>query len=81
MGTHPNISEIRAVGAFAVAVIVLGYDGGNGHGHADKAVVVDADPDDVEPGEAALRRPPAAPISSTTFLEPIYRPDPILDGR
>lgn len=75
------MSEIRAVGAFAIAIVVFGYNGCDSHGHTDKAVVVDSDPDDVEPGEAALRRPPAAPISSAAFLEPIYRQDPFLDWR
>jgi hypothetical protein len=47
--TYPDMAEYRAVGALAVSVKVLRGDGRDGHGHPDEAVVVDSDPDDVEP--------------------------------
>lgn len=74
------MSKNRRVGALAVAAIVLSENGGNGHGNADEAVLVDADPDDVEPGEAALGSAPGAPLSTAALGEPVDGQDPALDG-
>lgn len=74
--SYPNVSKIRAIGAFAITFKVLGYDGDDGHRHPNKTVVVNSNPDDVKPGQAALGRPPWAPISSTARLEPIQGHDP-----
>lgn len=43
------MSEDRAIRALAVAVEMLSYNGSDSHGDANKAVMIDADPDDVEP--------------------------------
>jgi len=52
-GDDPHVAKHGAVGALAVLGKVLGDDGGDGGGHAHEAVLVDARPDDVEPGQAA----------------------------
>lgn len=46
---YPDVPKDWAVGTFAIVVKVLRDDGRNGHGNANKAVVVNADPVNVEP--------------------------------
>lgn len=77
--THPDVAEHGAVGALAVSVKVLGCDGRDGHGNADEAVVVDADPDDVEPGQAALGGSPRPSRAAAALGQPAQGPDPRLD--
>ena len=77
--TYPDVSKDGRVGALAVAPIVLGQDGRHGHGNADEAVLVHADPDDVEPGQAALGRAPGAAIAAAALGEPVDGHDPALD--
>lgn len=72
--------EVRAVGAFAVAIVLVTNNGSDGHGNTYKAVVVNSDPNDIEPGETADGRAPWAPVAATTLLEPVERPYPFLDG-
>lgn len=72
--------EIRAIGTFTVAVKILSDNSRDGYGHAYEAVVVDADPYDVKPGQAAFGRSPWASIASTALLEPRDRPDPWFYG-
>lgn len=64
------------VGAFAVTVKVLSHDGGDGHGNSDEAVVVNADPNDVEPCEAALGGPPGSTLAATALVHPSDGPHP-----
>lgn len=78
--TYPNVSKYRTVGALAVLFKILRDDGGNGHGDADKAVVVDADPVNVEPGQAALGGAPRAALAAAASGEPVEGHDPGLDG-
>ncbi len=49
MKTYPDMSKYGAVRALTIPVKVLSYNGNDSHGDAYEAVVVDADPDDVEP--------------------------------
>lgn len=72
--------EERTHGAFAVEFVVLCHNSDNRHGNSYEAIVVDADPDDVEPGQAAFGCPPRASISSTAFGEPVNWCDPGLNG-
>ena len=78
--THPNVPKDGAVGALAVSLKVLGHNGRDGHGNSDEAVVVDADPDDVEPRQAALGRAPGAPVAAAALCEPVEGPNPGLHG-
>ena len=64
------------VGALAVPLKVLRRDGGEGHGDPDEAVVVDAYPYDVEPRQAALWRPPRAPLAAAALRKPVQWPYP-----
>lgn len=68
---YPDVSKNGRVGALAVAAIVLSENGGNGHGNTDEAVLVDADPDDVEPGEAALWSAPGTSVPTAALGEPV----------
>lgn len=77
---YPNVTENGTVGAFAVLFKVLGDDGGNGHGDADKAVLVDTNPVDVEPGEAACGGAPDTALLTATGGKPVDGHDPGLDG-
>lgn len=76
---YPDVSKNGRVGALAVAAIVLSENGGNGHSNTNKAVLIDADPDNVEPGEAALWSAPGASLSTAALGEPVNRQDPALD--
>ena len=69
-----------AVGALAVALKVLCDDGRHRHGDADEAVVIDADPDNVEPRQAVARGPPGATLAAAALSEPADGPNPGLDG-
>lgn len=69
------------VRGFAVAVVVLSHHGGYSHGHSDKAVVIYTNPDNVEPCQPALWRPPSTTIASAAFGKPGDGPHPWLDGR
>lgn len=77
---YPDVTKDGAVGAFAVLFKVLGDDGGNGHGDTDKAVLVDTNPVDVEPGEAALGRAPGTALTAAAGGKPVDWQDPGLDG-
>jgi hypothetical protein len=61
-------------------VEVLRHHGEDGHGDADKAVVVYPDPNDVEPCQAALWGAPGPALAAAALCEPVNRPDPGLDG-
>lgn len=74
------MGEVGAVGALAIAVVFVRHNGGDGHGNTNEAVVVDSDPDDVEPGETADGRAPWPPVASAALLEPVERPYPFFDG-
>lgn len=76
----PDVSKDRAVGAFAVLFKVLGNDSRNGHGDTDKAVVVDTNPVNIEPGQAALRRAPWPALAAAALGEPADGHDPGFDG-
>ena len=68
------------VRGFAVTVKILGDHSGDGHGHSDKTVVIYADPDDVEPRQAALRGPPGAAVAAAAFGKPVDGPHPGYHG-
>lgn len=74
------MAEDGGVGALAVVVKVLRGDGRDGHGDADEAVVVYADPDDVEPRQAALWGAPGPALAAAAGGGPAERPHPRLDG-
>lgn len=78
--SYPYMPKDRTVGALAVSVMVLRYDGRYGHRNANKAVVVDTDPQDVEPGQTAFWHPPYPSLSTTALGKPVDRHDPRLDG-
>ena len=69
-----------AVGAFTIPVKVLRDDGRNGHGDANKAVVVDSDPVNVEPCKTALGSPPGTSLLAAARREPVDGPYPGLNG-
>ena len=69
----PKYGTVRTL---AITAKVLRHDGSDGHGNSDEAVMIDADPDDIEPGQTALWRPPRASFASTAGLEPVQRPNP-----
>lgn len=73
------MAKDRVVGALAIPAKVLSRDSSDGHGNPDKAIVVDADPYDVEPGQPALGSPPRSSLTAATLAEPIQRPHPRLD--
>lgn len=76
----PDVGKDGRVGAFAVALKVLRDDGGDGHGYADEAVLVDADPVDVEPGQPALGSAPGPALAAAAFGEPVDGHNPWRDG-
>lgn len=59
---------------------VLCHHSRDGHRNAHKAVVVDADPDDIEPRQTTLGRAPRPALTTAALGEPIQRPDPRFDG-
>lgn len=59
---------------------MLRQDGGDGHGNSDKAILIHADPDNVEPGKTALRGAPRASLSAAALGKPVDRQDPRRDG-
>lgn len=65
---------------FAVTVEILSHHGSNSHGHSDKAVVIYANPDNVEPSQPALWGPPSTTLASAAFGKPGDGPHPWLDG-
>jgi len=68
------------IGALTIPIKVLRDDGRDGHGDTDEAVMVDADPVDVEPRQAALGGAPGPAFAAAAFLEPVKGPHPGLDG-
>lgn len=74
------MTENRAVGAFAVSVKVLCDDSGNGHGDADEAVMVNTDPNDVEPSETTPGRAPGPAFTAAALFEQGDREDPLFDA-
>lgn len=74
----PDVGKCWVERLEAVAIKVLCNDGGDGHADSDEAVLEDCDPDDVEPGESASRRPQPAVLSPGAFLEPSHGPNPWL---
>jgi hypothetical protein len=73
------MGENGIIGALAIALKVLCHDGGDGHGDPDEAILVDADPNNVEPGQAAFWSPPRAPLAATALGKPTDGQDPLLD--
>ena len=66
----------RAVGTLAVPVKILGDHGRDRPGNADEAVVVDADPNNVEPRQAAPWCPPGTSLATAALGEPVDGPYP-----
>lgn len=66
------------IGAFAIAVKILCNDGGDGHGNSDEAVVVNADPNNVEPCQSALGCSPRPALAATALVHPGDGPYPWL---
>ena len=71
--------EKRTVGALTVLIKVLRDNRCNSPRDANKAVMVDADPYDIEPRQATPRCPPRPALSTAASTEPIQGPDPRLD--
>lgn len=69
----------RTVGTLAIPVEVLSGYRRDRHGDTDKAVVVNTDPNNIEPSQAAPGSPPGASLTAATLCEPVERPDPTLD--
>lgn len=74
------MSEYGAVRALAIPLKILRHDSRNGHGDSDEAVMIDADPDDIEPGQTALGCPPRPSLTATALGKPVYRPYPWFYG-
>lgn len=65
----------------AVLSMILGQYRRDSHGHSHEAVVVNPDPDNVEPRQPAPRRPPRTlPVPAAALGHPVHRPHPVLDG-
>jgi hypothetical protein len=74
----PNVSKSGAQRFFAVTFEELGDAGDEGEEDANEAVLKDAEPDDIEPGQAALGSAEWTFVLSTgTLLHPGKWPDPI----
>lgn len=67
------------VRTFAIPFKVLRYNCGYRHGNTNETVVVDTNPNNIKPSQAALRCSPNATLATTAFGEPINRQDPWLD--
>lgn len=78
--TYPDVAKDGAIRALAVPLEILRDNGRDGHCDANEAVVVYADPNDVEPRQAALGGPPGSAIAATAGGEPVDGHDPGLDG-
>jgi hypothetical protein len=76
--TYPNMSEYRRVRRLAVFTKVLRDDSRDGHGHPDKAVLINTRPYDVEPCQAASWSAPRTPLSSTAPGKPVDWQNPRL---
>lgn len=70
----------RTIGGLAISAKVLRNSSGDCHGNPDNAVLVDSDPGDVEPRQAALGTLQRPALATATESEPVHRPHPILDG-
>lgn len=79
VSTYPNVPKHRAIGALAVSVKILQDNCRYGHGHANKAIVIDSNPDDIEPSQAALGYPPNTSLPATALGKPINWQNPLLD--
>ena len=74
--TYPDMCEHWAIGGFAVTFKILSYYRCDCHGHPDEAILIDANPDDIKPGEPTSWRPPRPPIPATALFHPGQRPYP-----
>lgn len=80
-GADPDVGKGRVVGALAVDAGGLGRHADDARGDACEAVLVDGDPADVEPRQAALRRAPGPALATAAAREALDGPGPGLDGR
>ena len=77
---HPDMSKGGREGLLAVEIVELGDDGDDGEEDADEAVLEDAEPDDVEPGQATPRFAEGTSIlAAGAVLQAEDAPEPV-DG-
>lgn len=69
------MSEDWAVRTFAITLKILCHDSRNSHGDSDEAIMIYADPDDIEPSETARRCSPRSSLA-TALSKPIHWPYP-----
>lgn len=77
---YPNMRKERTQGALAIDFVVLCHNSNNRHGDTYEAVMIDTNPYDIEPRQAAVGCPPRALVSSTAFGEPVHWSHPGLYG-
>lgn len=77
--TYPDMAKYGTVRTLTVPVEILRSNSRDSHGDPDKAVLVDADPVNVEPRQAALGGPPGTSLAAAARLEPVEGPHPALD--
>lgn len=69
------------VGTLTVSPVVLSNNRGNSHGDSNEAIMIDTNPDDVEPCEATLGGTPRSTLATAGACEPVNGPDPWFDRR
>lgn len=61
-----------AIGALAISVKILCHNGNDSHGDTYEAVLVDADPYYVEPGQPRFRYSPTTTLTPAAFGKPVH---------
>lgn len=77
--TYPDMSKDGAVRALAISVKVLCYNSDDGHGDTYEAVLVDTNPNYVEPRQSRFRRSPATALATATLSKPVHGYNPRLN--
>lgn len=75
---NPDVGEDGAVGTLAIALKILCNNSRDSHSNTDKAIMVDAYPNDIEPRQTAFRRSPDSFLPTATLGKPVYRHNPWL---
>lgn len=73
------MSKDGAVGALAISIEILRHNSNNSHGDTNEDVMVNTDPDYVEPCQAGIWCSPTTTLATTTLGEPVYGYYPRLD--
>ncbi|KFY42728.1 hypothetical protein V494_02286 [Pseudogymnoascus sp. VKM F-4513 (FW-928)] len=69
----------RHIAPLAIHIKILRHDGRNRHRNPHKAILINAGPHDIKPGQPAPRGAPDAPLPATALGEPVHRQHPRLD--